>query len=836
MTTGKITFRVFSALGVTLGLCGISLAGSDSMNASSPIDGVQPITFVEIEHQREFTGQMIVRPLQMKQLQQEQRMSQKKASQIHQQAADAIAAYALREYVTATDEYIIFVPAGQTEADVANDLMATDLFQYAEPNWRVYPVDCPDDPMLNQQYQHNSNIMQSCDAWDLTPGDPSISVGICDTGIYVDHEDLLERRLEGYNAVDKKWESEGGSINDINGHGTGTTGCAAANGNNGIGVAGTGLMLSHRMMRVSNSSGGGSDLGTLTHAARTSIENGDKVANVSYSGVDNQTVLTAGTYIKSLDGLLVWSAGNDGRNLTLGNRDADDVIVVGATDSSDSKAGFSAYGQFVDLVAPGVDVMSTTSSGGYGKSSGTSFSAPLTAGLIALIWSANPTLSADDVETFLKLGVDDLGSSGVDDTFGYGRINSFNSVTLALVPLKFTYLSGPPILVEPTGGTRLRIQIEGQAETPVEGSGLLHWRENDGDWNESALEYLDHDLYQGVFGTADCGSTIEFYVTVDTVEGNTLSYPAGAPNALNSAIAATRINESLVDSFETDQGWTVVNENIGSGGWERAIPINNKRQDPEADADGNDWCFVTDNSQGNSDVDGGPTRLTSPQFDATDADVLVTYEYWFSQAVVDSDVMEVEISNDFGANWTLVEALSDTSGGRAPEWRTAHIRVVNHIVPTDQMLVRFSVADNPNNSITEAGLDNVVIGALDCSGDPDPCIFLTVDNLTGGEQATFTVSGGIPGRRAVTVYAFEYGETNVFEMMEYCAEFGLQGISTQRVIGGLNRRFNAGGEMSFRKGIPISAVGMTVLFQSAMEKTCPTGFPCMTNIVEQVIQ
>lgn len=211
-----------------------------------------------------------------------------------------------------------------------------------------------------------------------------------------------------------------------------TTGCAAANGNNNVGIAGVGWDLSHRMLRVSNSSGGGAYISTLNHAARTSIEKGDRVASVSYSGVDNASNLITATYIKSIGGLLVWAAGNDGRNLTYGNRDADDIIVAGGTDSSDIRASFSAYGQFVDVTAPAVSVYTTDADNDsdYASVNGTSFATPLTAGLVALIWSYNPSLTPDQVESVLKQGCDDLGSSGVDNTYGYGRINVYGSLSL----------------------------------------------------------------------------------------------------------------------------------------------------------------------------------------------------------------------------------------------------------------------------------------------------------------------------------------------------------------------------------------------------------------------
>jgi subtilisin family serine protease len=390
--------------------------------------------FVEKTGTREFSGRLIVRPHQYK--------AWKAKGLSHQESVDRVAK--ARQIIETkkvikrawqTDEYIVRVPEGETEATVSNALMATGLFQYAEPDWIVYPIGNPNDPVFGNQWHHAPDRMQSADGWDIHTGNASVSVGICDTGILTTHEDLLLHRIEGYNAVDQKWESEGGDISPVHPHGTQTTGCAVANGNNGIGVVGVGWNLGHRMLRVSNSSDGGAYISTLQHAARMAVESGDRVASVSYSGVDTSSNLSTAEYIKSIGGLLVWAAGNDGRNLTYGNSDSDDIIVVGATNSSDTLADFSASGQFVDVTAPGVNVYTTTYVGSdseYASVSGTSFATPLTAGLAALIWSYNPSLTPDQVESVLKQGCDDLGDSGVDNIYGYGRINVYGSLSLVV--------------------------------------------------------------------------------------------------------------------------------------------------------------------------------------------------------------------------------------------------------------------------------------------------------------------------------------------------------------------------------------------------------------------
>jgi subtilisin family serine protease len=390
------------------------------------------IHYVERPGIEEFTGSMIVRPVQLEDWI-SRGLAEPDALARVAVARELLANYQLVWYEELVDHYIIEVPEGKTENDLANELMDTGLFQYVEPNWRVFPQECPNDTNFGSMWAHGANRVNSCAAWDIHKGTNSTTVAVCDTGVRTSHLDLSLNRKEGYNAVDRKWESQGGDVWDINGHGTHTTGTAAANGNNNRGVVGMGWNLGHRMCRVSNRSDGSSDLGTLQHAALTAIGAGDKVASISYSGVNSSSNRTVATQIKNMGGLLVWAAGNDGARLNWGHRDNDDIIVVGATDSADRKASWSAYGPSMDLVAPGVSILSTWNSNdnSYATLDGTSMATPHVAGLCALIWSYRPGLTPNQVEQFLKQGCDDLGTTGQDDTFGYGRIDSYNSLVLA---------------------------------------------------------------------------------------------------------------------------------------------------------------------------------------------------------------------------------------------------------------------------------------------------------------------------------------------------------------------------------------------------------------------
>ncbi|MCK5243387.1 S8 family serine peptidase [bacterium] len=169
-------------------------------------------------------------------------------------------------------------------------------------------------------------------------------------------------------------------------------------------------------------------------------DNGARVINLSYLAGSSSTVNSAANYARSLGALTLVSAGNSGTNIDAWP-DFSGFVLVGATTSSDTRASFSNYGIPIDVMAPGVSIYTTYSSGGYGGASGTSFSAPITAGLAALIYSLNPSFTPDEVEQFIFSTAIDMGDSS---KFGYGRINAaaavqtVNSSLAATVTPQFT--------------------------------------------------------------------------------------------------------------------------------------------------------------------------------------------------------------------------------------------------------------------------------------------------------------------------------------------------------------------------------------------------------------
>jgi hypothetical protein len=105
------------------------------------------------------------------------------------------------------------------------------------------------------------------------------------------------------------------------------------------------------------------------------------------------------------------------------------VIAVSATDNADNLAGFSNFGNWITLSAPGTNILTTMNGGSYGYWYGTSFSSPIVAGVAALMLAANPNLTTTSLLSLLEQSADDLGAAGYDSSFGYGRVNAYKAVT-----------------------------------------------------------------------------------------------------------------------------------------------------------------------------------------------------------------------------------------------------------------------------------------------------------------------------------------------------------------------------------------------------------------------
>lgn len=310
------------------------------------------------------------------------------------------------------------------KAHVLEALSHNPRIEFAEPDSLVPPAEViPNDTRFAEEW-HLKKIGATF-AWDSTSAS-GVTVAVLDTGVDPKHPDLTGQLLTGYNAVDQAL----GNTSDVQGHGTAVAGTIGAVTNNGSAVASVAYGASILPVRITNQSDGYAYWSDVARGLTWAADNGAKVANISYGVSGSSTVSSAANYMKSKGGLVVASAGNGGAELS-GADDAN-IITVSATDSGDNLASWSSYGSVVDVSAPGVGIVTLTNGGGTGSWSGTSFSSPITAGVVALIFAAKSGLSPADAEKILKSSAVDFGAAGWDNKFGYGRVNASAAVTQAL--------------------------------------------------------------------------------------------------------------------------------------------------------------------------------------------------------------------------------------------------------------------------------------------------------------------------------------------------------------------------------------------------------------------
>lgn len=280
-----------------------------------------------------------------------------------------------------------------------------------------------------------------------------IKIGIIDSGINYNHPDLnnnFDPLNRGYDFVQKDTDPM-----DVYGHGTHVAGTACA-GDNNFGVVGVAPNCALYSLRVLNDDGVGSWSAVIA-AMDWAVQNGMQVVNLSLgSSRDPGTaVKTAFDNAEKIGVVIAAAAGNSGNTAGKGNNiiypaKYASVIAVGATDATDTRASFSSTGSTLELVAPGVSVLSTWNDSTsphdpqpicvdsvcyYKYGSGTSMASPHVAGVAALVIAkgvadanGNGRIN-DEVRQRMKETAQDLGKTGWDPQYGYGLVNAVAAVT-----------------------------------------------------------------------------------------------------------------------------------------------------------------------------------------------------------------------------------------------------------------------------------------------------------------------------------------------------------------------------------------------------------------------
>ncbi|MDX1636540.1 MAG: S8 family serine peptidase [Balneolaceae bacterium] len=333
---------------------------------------------------------------------------------------------------------------------------------YAEPRYLRFTQYIPSDPETNP-YEEFHRFRE---AWDLTRGSTEVIIAIVDSGVDYNHEDLDEKlwrnedEIPG-NGVDDDnngkiddvigwdfWASgyipdtftqDNDPMIDVNPHGTHVTGIAAAETDNGIGIAGTGFNARYMAVKAggvpdnpdtddfneSQAIGFGPE--GILYAAR----NGADVINCSFGGggfsqAENDVI----EFAASVGAVVVGAAGNNGSPEVVYPAAYPDALAVGAVDpGTGTRSGYSNYGYELDVMATGSDILSTIDNNRYAFSTGTSMATPVVSGLAALLRAQNPGWSAKRIATHIRATAVPIADNNL---LGRGRVDAFEAVSSSM--------------------------------------------------------------------------------------------------------------------------------------------------------------------------------------------------------------------------------------------------------------------------------------------------------------------------------------------------------------------------------------------------------------------
>lgn len=345
---------------------------------------------------------------------------------------------------------------------------------YVEADAAAFALATPNDARFGGQY--GPAMIGLPAAWSTAGyGSSNVIVAVLDSGITRSHPDFQGTRiLPGHDYVNRD-----PTPNDDCGHGTHVSGIVGADTNNGIGVAGA-SQATILPLKVLGSGCSGS-LSDIAQAIVDATDQHAAIITMSFGTTSRVNALAdAVAYAWNHGVILVAAAGNDGSDNTVHYPAAySQVIAVSAVDANKNLASYSSTGAEVEAAAPGSNIDSTVSSGGYGLMSGTSMATPYVAGALAVALSCAPTMSNQALRAALAATAEDLGALGRDHRFGYGLVRADRLV--AALCSGTPAVNRSPIANLTYSESGLALYVDGRASSDPDGDAISYaWTFGDG--------------------------------------------------------------------------------------------------------------------------------------------------------------------------------------------------------------------------------------------------------------------------------------------------------------------------------------------------------------------
>ncbi len=687
------------------------------------------------------------------------------------QADDVYLQHVLKFYFSNTTQVEALISA----------LRKNSSIEYAEKVPLTKTTLTPNDPQYGSQW-HLTKINAST-AWNVFSGNSNITVAVVDNAVNITHQDLSpvlwvnSGEIAG-NSID---DDGNGYVDDVNGwdtadndnnpnptnnamdHGTHCAGIAAAATNNGIGIASIGFGV--RLIGVKCQTNGGSTTGIsngydgIIYAAKVRA----RVISCSWGGagsaVAEQAVIN---YAWNRGCIVIAAAGNSGVSTVFYPAGYANAYAVASTGTGDVKSSFSNYGTWIDISAPGENILSTYPANTYGNSSGTSMAAPLVAGLAGLMLGKNPLMTQTAVLNCISstaTNIATVNSATLAGLLGAGRIDAFAAMNCATSTLSFTPVANFYSLNRfPCPGTSVQFV-------------------------DSSLYAYSPSIYNWTFqGGTPATSTSSAPVVSWTAAGTySVSMQITTPNGNNTKIKTSYITVTgpgalpLSEGFQTTTflptNWTPNNIDNDAIYWARATTVGGFGTSAA--------CAVFDNY--NLDAAGTRDEMRTPKYDfSAVATASLTFDVAYSQFnATFSDTLELRLSTNCGSSWTSIYLKGGTTLGTAPnttafftptatQWRKEGINLSSYAGQGNVMIAfvnrgRYGqpvYVDNVNISFT-----NTPVPIANYTAVNSTCVGSTITYTNTSTNATsysWAFQGGSPATSTATNPSVTYTAAGVY--------------------------------------------------------------------------